>query len=40
MAQDFLRGMTLVLDAPEASDAVLTSLHRRLDAVPERGLGP
>ncbi|HUE84973.1 MAG TPA: hypothetical protein VMO26_02750 [Vicinamibacterales bacterium] len=32
--------MTLILDAREASDAVLARLHRRLDAVPGRGPAP
>lgn len=40
MAQDFLRGMTLILAAREVSDAVLADLHRRLEAVPGRGPAP
>lgn len=40
VAQDFLRGMTLMLDAREASDLVLVDLHRRLEAVPGRGAAP
>jgi putative ABC transport system permease protein len=34
MGQDFLSRMTLILGAQEAGDAMLTSVRRRLDAVP------
>jgi hypothetical protein len=40
MAQDFLRGMTLILATREVSEALLTDLHRRLEAVPGRGPAP
>jgi hypothetical protein len=37
MAQDFLRGMTLILAAREVSGALLADLDRRLESVPGRG---
>ncbi len=40
MAQDFLLGMTLILEARQARDAILVDLHRRLEAVPGRGPAP
>jgi hypothetical protein len=40
MAQDFLRGMTLILAAREVSDQRLADLHRRLESVPDRGPAP
>jgi putative ABC transport system permease protein len=40
MTQDFLPGMTLILETEDASDAVLADLYRRLDAVPGRGRFP
>jgi hypothetical protein len=40
MAQDFLRGMTLILDARQADDAVLADLRRRLEALPGRDSAP
>ncbi len=40
MAQDFLRGMTLMLNVRETSDSALVDLHRRLEGVPGRGLAP
>lgn len=40
MAQDFLPGMTLILEAREATDTVLADVYRRLAAVPGRGPAP
>ena len=40
MAQDFLTGMTLILNARDASDAVLRDLRRRIEMVPGRGPAP
>jgi predicted permease len=39
MVQDFLPGMTVILESQDASDAVLASLFRKLSAVPGRGRG-
>ena len=40
MAQDVLLRMTLLLRTRDATDTMLTALHRRLDAVPGRGPAP
>jgi predicted permease len=40
MAQDFLRGMTLILAAREVGGPLLADLDRRLESVPGRGPAP
>lgn len=40
MAQGFPPGMTLILETPAATGAVLADVYRRLDAVPGRGPAP
>ena len=40
MAQDFLLGMTGILNAHDSSDTVVANLRRKLEAVPDRGPAP
>jgi hypothetical protein len=40
MSQDFLSGMTLILNARDTSDSALDDLRRRFEALPGRGPAP